>query len=68
MSEPKNLVITPASCGVAATRWTDSYSRAKYEVLRLNGFAFDLVATVTDPTYTLLIYPGNNNWFTVRAV
>ena len=70
MSEPKNLVITPASCGVAAYKmdWTP-IPGAKYEVLRLNGFAFDLVATVTDPTYTFTdLTVGNNNWFTVRAV
>ncbi|MBU0941210.1 MAG: S8 family serine peptidase [Bacteroidetes bacterium] len=70
MSEPKNLVITPASCGVAAYKmdWTP-ITGAKYEVLRLNGFEFDIVATVTDPTYTFTdLTVGNNNWFTVRAV
>jgi hypothetical protein len=70
MTEPKNLVIARALCGGTAYKmdW-DAIAGAKYEVLKLNGFKFDLVATVTDPTYTFTnLTVGDNNWFTVRAV
>ena len=70
MSEPKNLVITPASCGISAYKmdW-DAIAGAKYEVLKLNGYKFDLVATVTSPSYTFTdLTVGENNWFTVRAI
>lgn len=70
MTEPKNLVIARALCGGTAYKmdW-DVIAGAKYEVLKLNGFKFDLVATVTDPTYTFTnLTVGDNNWFTVRAV
>ena len=70
MAEPKNLVITPASCGVTSYKmdW-NAIPGAKYEVLRLNGTSFDVVATVTSPTYTFTdLTVGDNNWFTVRAI
>ncbi|MFB0903140.1 MAG: S8 family serine peptidase, partial [Nonlabens sp.] len=70
MAEPKNLVITPAVCGGTSYKmdW-DAITGAKYEVLRLNGYKFDLVATVTDPTYTFTdLTIGENNWFSVRAI
>jgi hypothetical protein len=70
MTEPRNLVFTPASCGVSVYKmdW-DVIAGAKYEVLRLNGFEFDVVATVTSPTYTFTdLTVGENNWFTVRAI
>ena len=70
MAEPKNLIIAPATCGGSSYKmdW-DVIVGAKYEVLKLNGYTFDLVATVNDPTYTFTnLTVGDNNWFTVRAV
>jgi hypothetical protein len=69
MPEPKNLVITPAACGVSSYKmdW-DPIVGAKYEVLKLNGFQFDPVAVVTEPTYTFNLSAGENNWFSVRAI
>lgn len=70
MSEPRNLSIAAASCGVSSytLNWSPT-AGARYEVLRLNGNQFDLVATVTAPTYTFSnLSEGNNNWFTVRAI
>jgi hypothetical protein len=70
MPEPKNLVIAPAICGVSSYKmdW-DPIVGAKYEVLRLNGYQFDSVAIVTDPTYTFdNLSAGENNWFSVRAI
>ena len=70
MTEPKNLVIAPAICGGTAYKmdW-DAIAGAKYEVLQLNGFKFDVVATVNDPTYTFTnLAVSDNNWFTVRAI
>jgi hypothetical protein len=46
----------------------DAIAGAKYEVLKLNGDKFDFVATTNDPTYTLNLSVGNDNWFTVRAI
>jgi len=70
MTVPKNIVITAASCGITSYKldW-DVIVGAKYEVLKLNGFKFDLIATVNNPTYTFNnLTVGDNNWFTVRAV
>ena len=70
MTEPKNLVIAPALCGGTSYKmdW-DAIAGAKYEVLKLNGFKFDVVATVNDPTYTFTnLIVSDNNWFTVRAI
>ncbi|MCW2119622.1 S8 family serine peptidase [Flavobacterium sp. 7A] len=70
MPEPKNLVIAPATCGSSSYKmdW-DAIPGAKYEVLRLNGYQFDSVAIVTDPTYTFTnLTISENNWFTVRAI
>lgn len=70
MTEPKNILITAASCGIASYNldW-DAIAGAKYEVLKLNGFQFDLIATVNSPTYTFTnLTVGENNWFSVRAV
>jgi len=70
MSEPKNLRINTTGCGGTSYQmdW-DAIVGAKYEVLKLNGYQFDLVATVNDPTYTFTnLTVGDNNWFTVRAV
>lgn len=70
MAEPKNLVIAPAACGVSSYKmdW-DPIVGAKYEVLKMNGYKFDVVATVTDPTYTFEnLSKGEDNWFSVRAI
>jgi hypothetical protein len=70
MPETKNLVIAPAVCGVSSYKmdW-DPIVGAKYEVLKLNGFQFDSVAIVTDPTYTFNnLSAGEDNWFSVRAI
>jgi hypothetical protein len=70
MIEPKNLVIAPATCGVSSYKmdW-DAIPGAKYEVLKLNGYQFDSVAIVTDPTYTFEnLSVGEDNWFSVRAI
>lgn len=70
MTVPKSIVITPASCGITAYKldWA-AIVGARYEVLKLNGFTFDLIATVNSPTYTFNnLTVGDNNWFTVRAV
>jgi hypothetical protein len=70
MTEPKNLVIAPAVCGTSSFMMSwDAIVGAKYEVLKLNGFKFDVVATVTTPTYTFdNLTAGDDNWFTVRAI
>ncbi|WP_264550827.1 S8 family serine peptidase [Flavobacterium sp. N2038] len=70
ITEPKNLVIAPSACGVSSYKmdW-DPIAGAKYEVLKMNGYKFDVVATVTDPTYTFAnVTPGDDNWFSVRTV
>lgn len=70
MAEPKNLIITSAACGSSSYKmdW-DAIPGARYEVLKLNSYTFDVVATVNDPTYTFTnLTVGNDNWFTVRAV
>ncbi|OXE98196.1 S8 family serine peptidase [Flavobacterium araucananum] len=70
ITEPKNLVIAPSVCGTSSyvMSW-DPIVGAKYEVLKMNGYKFDVVATVTDPTYTFTnLTPGENNWFSVRTV
>ena len=70
ITEPKNLVIAPSACGVSSYKmdW-DPIAGAKYEVLKMNGYKFDVVATVTDPTYTFTnVTSGNDNWFSVRTV
>ncbi|AYN04443.1 S8 family serine peptidase [Flavobacterium sp. 140616W15] len=70
ITEPKNLVIAPAACGVSSYKmdW-DPIAGAKYEVLKMNGYKFDVVATVTDPTYTFVgVAVGDDNWFSVRTV
>jgi hypothetical protein len=69
MSETKNLVITPASCGISAYKMDWDAITGAYESFKLNGSKFDLVATVTSPTYTFTdLTVGENNWFTVRAI
>ncbi|MCG9792683.1 S8 family serine peptidase [Flavobacterium algicola] len=70
MTEPENLQIAPAACGVSAYTMTwNAISGATYEVLKLNGYAFESVAIVSDPTYTFAnLTVGDNNWFTVRAI
>ena len=71
MTEPQNLAIANvASCGVDTflLNWSP-ISGAKYEVLKMNGSRFDVVATVTDPNYTFSgITSGEDNWFSVRAI
>lgn len=70
MTEPKNLVIAPAACGVSSYKmdW-DPIAGAKYEVLKMNGYKFDVVATVMDPTYTFEnLTLSEDNWFSVRAI
>jgi Subtilase family/Concanavalin A-like lectin/glucanases superfamily/Domain of unknown function (DUF5011)/Secretion system C-terminal sorting domain/CUB domain len=70
MTEPKNLAIESAVCGVNSflMDW-DAIPGAKYEVLKMNGYQFDVVATVTDPNYTFTnITTGEDNWFSVRAI
>ncbi|WP_428232904.1 S8 family serine peptidase [Flavobacterium sp.] len=70
IAEPKNLVIAPSVCGTSSYKmdW-DPIAGAKYEVLKMNGYKFDVVATVTDPTYTFTnLTPGDDNWFSVRTV
>ncbi|HSD07704.1 S8 family serine peptidase [Flavobacterium sp.] len=70
MTEPKNLTIEPAVCGVSSFKldW-EPIAGAKYEVLKMNGYKFDVVATVTDPTYTFEnLTVSEDNWFSVRAI
>ena len=70
ITEPRNLVIAPAVCGTSSYKmdWSP-IAGAKYEVLKMNGYKFDLVATVTDPTYTFAnVTAGEDNWFSVRTV
>ncbi|MDN3674318.1 S8 family serine peptidase [Flavobacterium branchiarum] len=70
IAEPKNLVIAPSVCGTSSYKmdW-DPIVGAKYEVLKLNGYKFDVVATVTDPTYTFNnLTVSEDNWFSVRTV
>lgn len=70
ITEPKNLVIAPSVCGTSSYKmdW-DPIVGAKYEVLKMNGYAFDVVATVTDPTYTFNnLTVSDDNWFSVRTV
>ncbi|MEM8521693.1 S8 family serine peptidase [Flavobacterium sp. PL12] len=69
-AEPVNLTIASSACGGNSFKmdW-DPIPSAKYEVLKLNGYQFDVVTVVTDPTYTFTnLTAGNNNWFTVRAI
>jgi hypothetical protein len=70
ITEPKNLVIAPSVCGTSSYKMVwDPIVGAKYEVLKMNGYKFDVVATVTDPTYTFSnITSGDDNWFSVRTV
>ncbi|WP_163407471.1 S8 family serine peptidase [Flavobacterium ajazii] len=70
IKEPENLVIAPSACGTSSYQmdW-DAIPGSKYEVLKMNGYKFDVVATVTNPTYTFPnITAGDDNWFSVRAV
>lgn len=70
ITEPKNLVITPSKCGISSYKmdW-DPIVGAEYEVLKMNGYKFDVVATVTDPTYTFdNLTVSEDNWFSVRTV
>lgn len=70
ITEPKNVEIAPSACGVSSYKmdW-DPIAGAKYEVLKMNGYKFDVVATVTDPTYTFTnVSVGEDNWFSVRTV
>jgi hypothetical protein len=70
ITEPKNVVIAPAVCGGSSYKmdW-DPIAGAKYEVLKMNGYTFDVVATVTNPTYTFAnLTVGEDNWFSVRTV
>lgn len=70
IKEPENLVIAPSACGTSSyeLNW-DAIPGSKYEVLKMNGYKFDVVATVTSPTYTFAnITVGDDNWFSVRAV
>lgn len=70
IKEPQNLVIAPSACGISSYQmdW-DAIPGSKYEVLKMNGYKFDVVATVTSPTYTFTnVAPGEDNWFSVRAV
>ncbi|MEA9415856.1 S8 family serine peptidase [Flavobacterium sp. PL02] len=70
ITEPRNLVIAPAVCGASSYKmdW-DPIAGAKYEVLKMNGYKFDVVATVTSPTYTFAnVTVGEDNWFSVRTV
>ncbi|WP_166926451.1 S8 family serine peptidase [Flavobacterium poyangense] len=70
IAEPKNVVIAPAVCGTSSYKmdW-DPIPGAKYEVLKMNGYKFDVVATVTDPTYTFNnLTVSEDNWFSVRTI
>lgn len=70
IKEPENLVIAPSACATSSYQmdW-DAIPGAKYEVLKMNGYKFDVVATVASPTYTFTnISAGDDNWFSVRAV
>ncbi|MCC9019553.1 S8 family serine peptidase [Flavobacterium lipolyticum] len=70
ITEPRNFVIAPVTCGATSYKmdW-DAIAGAKYEVLKMNGYAFDVVATVTNPTYTFAdVTVGDDNWFSVRTV
>ncbi|MDX6189435.1 S8 family serine peptidase [Flavobacterium sp. Fl-318] len=70
IAEPKNLVIAPAVCGTSSYKmdW-DPIAGAKYEVLKMNGYKFDVVATVTEPSYTFNnLTAGEDNWFSVRTI
>ncbi|MCI9846959.1 S8 family serine peptidase [Flavobacterium pectinovorum] len=70
IKEPENLVIAPSACGKSSYQMNwDAIPGSKYEVLKMNGYKFDVVATVTSPTYTFSnITTGDDNWFSVRAV
>jgi hypothetical protein len=70
MTEPKNVVIAPVVCGTSSYKMNwDPIAGAKYEVLKMNGYKFDVVATVTDPTYTFdNLTKEEDNWFSVRAI
>lgn len=70
IKEPENVVIAPSICGASSYQmdW-DAIPGSKYEVLKLNGYKFDVVATVTSPTYTFPnVTVEDDNWFSVRAV
>lgn len=70
ITEPKNVVIAPSVCGTSSYKmdW-DAIAGAKYEVLKMNGYKFDVVATVTVPTYTFAnVTVGDDNWFSVRTI
>jgi hypothetical protein len=70
ITEPKNLVIAPSICGTSTYKmdW-DPIKGAKYEVLKMNGYRFDVVATVKDPTYVFdNLTVSEDNWFSVRTV
>ncbi|MCD0476576.1 S8 family serine peptidase [Flavobacterium sp. EDS] len=70
ITEPKNLVIAPSVCGTSSYKmdW-DPIEGAKYEVLKMNGYKFDVVATVTEPTYIFdNLAVSEDNWFSVRTV
>lgn len=70
IKEPENLVIASSACGTSSYQMNwDAIPGSKYEVLKMNGYKFDVVATVTNPTYTFAnITTGDDNWFSVRAV
>ncbi|WP_082472425.1 S8 family serine peptidase [Flavobacterium sp. Leaf82] len=70
ITEPKNLTIAPSVCGTSSYQMNwDAIAGAKYEVLKMNGYKFDVVATVTDPTYTFTnLTAGEDNWFSVRTI
>lgn len=70
MAEPINLTIDPAVCGLLSYefKW-DAVPGAKYEVMKLNGNNFEVVAQTTANSYTFNnLQAGPNNWFTVRAI
>jgi Subtilase family/Concanavalin A-like lectin/glucanases superfamily/Domain of unknown function (DUF5011)/Secretion system C-terminal sorting domain/CUB domain len=69
MAEPKNLKMEAATCGTNTFKleW-DEVPGAKYEVLKLNDTSFDSIAITEDLFYSLTLQPGDDNWFTVKAI
>lgn len=68
---PQNVKIGQAKCGGEGpfTMQWDAINNAKYEVLKLNGQVYELLAEVTDNKFDIKdIQSSNDNWFCVRAI
>ena len=71
MPVPQNVKIAQAQCAGAGpfTMQWDAVANAKYEVLKLNGQAYEHITDVTTNSYDITAITQNiNNWYCVRAI